>query len=320
MRCLGQISGRSSAESFVAYLLTQDVTTQIESVGDPASRGNADTWEIWVRDEDKMDMARAELIQFVDNPRDPKYSAALSQAKSILADREKKKQQAARNVRRVDMRGRNRLGGGGSIPPLTLTLLIVSIGVSLMSSFNQPKPSNDWGQAIVENLSFVSAVDYLQSNGDPAASLKKGELWRMITPIFLHMNMFHLAMNMFVLVSFGRMVERWVGTPRFALFVLLLAVGPNLLQGLAPDWMHGNPAFGGISGVLYGLFGYVWIRSSMDATLGVSIPFPMVVIFVGLIVVGLSGMVPGWQFADLCHLGGLLIGCAAAFAAAQPRR
>lgn len=320
MRCLGQINGRSAAESFVAYLLTQDITTQIEAVGEPVNKGGTETWEIWVRDEDKMDVARAELIQFVDNPRDPKYTAALTQAKSILAEREKKKQKAARNLRRVEMRGPSRLGGGGSIPPLTLTLLILSIGISLMSSFNRPKPSNDWGRAIVEKLSFVSPVDYLLSEGDPAASLKKGELWRMITPIFLHMGMFHLAMNMFVLVSFGRMVERWVGTPRYALFVLLLAIGPNLLQGLAPAWLHGNPLFGGMSGVLYGLFGYVWIRTSIDPSLGISIPFPMVVIFVGLIVVGLSGIVPNWQYADLCHLGGLLIGCAIAFAAAQPRR
>ena len=189
-----------------------------------------------------------------------------------------------------------------------------------MGPFRRPKPSNDWGRSIVEKLSFVSPLDYALSEGDPAASLKKGELWRMITPIFLHMGMFHLDMNMFVLVSFGRMVERWVGTPRYAMFVLLLAIGPNLLQGLAPIWMHGNPLFGGMSGVLYGLFGYVWIRSSIDPTLGISIPFPMVVIFVGLIVVGLSGVVPNWQYADLCHLGGLLIGCAVAFAAAQPRR
>lgn len=321
MRCLGQINGRSAAESFVAYLLTQDITTQIEAVGDIASETDpVDRWEIWVRDEDKLQQARSELAQFVDSPRDPKYASALSQAKTILAEREKKLQKAARNLRRVDMRlSTNGLTGGGSIPPLTLTLLIISIAVSLLSSFGKPKPSNEWGQSIVEELSFVSFEDYLKSDRDPAASLKRGELWRMVTPIFLHLNMFHLAMNMFVLVSFGRMVERWVGTPRFALFVLLLAVGPNLLQGLSPAWMHGSPAFGGISGVLYGLFGYVWVRSSLDPSLGVSIPFPIVIIFVGMIVVGLSGVVPNWQYADLCHLGGLVLGCLVAFASVKQR-
>ena len=69
-------------------------------------------------------------------------------------------------------------------------------------------------------------------------------------------------MNMFMLYSFGRLVERWIGTPMFALLVLVLAIIPNLFQGLAPEWMHGNPIFGGISGVLYGLLGFVWIRTN----------------------------------------------------------
>lgn len=314
MRFLGQINGRSSAESFVAYLLTLDITTQIEAVPSATPDGPGDLWEIWVRDEDKLGEARAELTSFVDNPRDVRYADALSNARSILAEKEKKRKAALRNLKRVDMQRSPGMGGGGSIPPLTLTLLILSIAVSLFSSFARPKPNNEWGMAIVEELSFVSASDYVASKGDPAASLKKGELWRVITPAFLHLNMIHLAMNMFVLISFGRMVERWLGTPKYALFVLLLAVVPNLLQGLSPAWMTGSPMFGGISGVLYGLFGYVWVRSSLNPNLGVSIPFPIVVIFVGMIVVGLSGTVPNWPSAELCHLGGLLIGCTIAFA------
>ncbi len=310
MRCLGQINGRSSAESFVAYLLTQDITTQIE-VLDEAQ----DDWEIWVRDEDRLQQAQAELSQFRANPSDSKFTKAISEAKEILHSREKKRLQALKNLRKMDMRRTPGMGGAGGkgVPPLTLTLMILSIAISLFTSFNRPKSSNEWGQAIKEQLSFVSLPDFVSSDGDPAASLKRGQIWRVITPIFLHMNMIHLAMNMFVLLSFGRMVERWLGTPRFALFVLLLAVGPNLLQGLSPGWMQGSPMFGGISGVLYGLFGYVWIRSTKNPNLGVSIPFPIVVIFVGMIVVGLSGVVPDWPYAELCHLGGLLLGCGFGF-------
>ncbi|MCA9131898.1 MAG: rhomboid family intramembrane serine protease [Planctomycetales bacterium] len=315
MRCLGQIDGRSSAEAFVAYLLTQEISTHIETL-DAAS----DRWEVWVRDEDKLQQAQRELAAYQANPRDAKYSAALATAREILAKKEKARQQAARNVRRLDASRRPNLAGGGPLPPLTLTLLIVCVAVSLFSNFSRPKETNEWGKAIVEQLSFVSIADYVAANDDPAASLKRGELWRAITPIFLHMGIFHLAMNMFVLVSFGRMVERWVGTPRFALFVLLLAIAPNLLQGLAPEWMQGSPFFGGISGVLYGLFGFVWIRSTLNPTLGVSIPFPIVVLFVGMIVVGLSGIVPNWQYADLCHLGGLLIGSALGYASEQKGR
>lgn len=312
MRCLGQIDGRSSAESFVAFLLTQEIPTQIEALDEVDDR-----WEIWVRDEDKLSQARLELNEFHANPQAAKYSAALTKAREILDNKEKKRLQAVRNIRRISTSGRSTLASGGSIPPLTLTLMILSIAASLFSSFANPKSTNEWGKSIVEELSFVSDADYLASSGDAAASLKRGQLWRAITPVFLHMSIIHLAMNMFVLVSFGRMVERWIGTPRFALFVLLLAVAPNLLQGLSPAWMQGSPMFGGISGVLYGLFGYVWIRSTLNPNLGVSIPFPIVLLFVGLIVVGLSGIVEGWPYADLCHLGGLLIGCAFGFASEQ---
>jgi GlpG protein len=313
MRCLGQINGRGSAESFVAYLLTQQITTQIECLDEANDR-----WEVWVRDEDKLQQANAELRAFESNPSDPKYAQALSEARAILQQKEKARQQAARNIRRIDTSRRpGMMGGGGGLPPLTLTLLILCVAVSLLTSFGRPGPTNDWGRSALEELRFVSPEDYQKSNEDPAASLKRGELWRAITPIFLHLSMIHLAMNMFVLISFGRMVERWVGTPRFAVFVLLLAIGPNLLQGLSPAWMQGSPMFGGLSGVLYGLFGYVWIRSMLNPSLGVSIPLPIVLIFVGMIAVGLSGAVPNWPFAELCHLGGLVIGSALAFASEQ---
>lgn len=313
MRCLGQIESQKAAEEFIAYLLTLEISTQIESVGE-----NGDAWEIWVRDEDKLAQAKEELVQFQRNPSDPKYAASVTKANQLLEEQAKARQQAAKNVRRIDTSNvRRGLMTGGRMPPLTLTLLILSIGVGLVSNFSSPGPNNKWGLLVLDQLSFVSSQDIRQSDGDPAASLKRGQVWRAITPIFVHIGILHLAMNMFMLASFGRLVERWIGTPKFALMVLVLAIGPNLFQGLSPEWMRGSYAFGGISGVLYGLFGYVWIRTSINPGLGISIPFPMIVIAIGLIVIGLSGMIPNWRLADLCHLGGLVIGAAFGFASEQ---
>lgn len=312
MRCLGEIDGRTATETFVAYLLTEGISAQIECV-DPAR----DRWELWIRQEDQLPAADEHLKEFRANPADPKYAVAVRRASQILQEKQKKREQAAKNVRKFEPRQRNSMSG--PMPPLTMTLLVLSIAVSLFTSFGKPKPSNDWGIAIQEQLRFVASDDFQRSNEDPAASLKKGEVWRAITPIFLHLGPIHLAMNMFVLISFGKMVERWLGTPRFALFVLLLSIGPNLLQGLAPDWLQGSPHFGGISGVLYGLFGYAWVRSSINPNLGVSIPMPVAILFIGLIVLGLSGALPALRLAHLCHLGGLLIGSAMAFATESRR-
>ncbi len=315
MRSLGQIDGRKPTERFVAYLLTLKIKTHIEGVD-----GQADRWEVWVRNEDQMSVARKELDRFLLNPSDASYDAAMKEATRLLEEEQRTKLAAAKNIRRVEMSRPNRLVGG-RVPPLTLTLAILAAVVSLVSGFMNPRENNKWGQTVKNELSFVEPAAFVSSNGDPAASLKRGELWRVITPIFLHGSMLHLAMNLMLLVSLGRLTERIQGTPKFALFVLMLAVFPNLLQGLSPEWMRGSPNFVGISGVVYGLFGYIWIRSILHPEMGVVIPMPMVVVFVGMIffglAVGISEAIPGWRLADLCHLGGLLVGIAVAYASEQ---
>lgn len=311
MRCLGEIEGQIEAEKFVAHLLTLDISTQLETVP------NTSKWEIWVREEDRLGEAGRELKAFEVNPNDAKYDEAVAKARKILEEKEKARLEAIKNVRKIDTRSSPRhLAAGGKLPPLTLTLFVLCLGIGLLTEVFSPS-SQGQGARVKDQLSFVSYEDYVKSDGDAAASLKKFELWRTITPIFIHIGVLHLAMNMFMLYSFGRLVERWIGTPMFALLVLVLAIVPNLFQGLAPEWMHGNPIFGGISGVLYGLLGFVWIRTTINPTHGFSIPFPIMVVAIGLIVVGLSGAIENWRLADLAHLGGLLVGSGFGFAAEQ---
>lgn len=323
MRCLGEISGRRSTETFVAYLLTQGISTQID-IADESS----DRWEVWVRDEDRLVEAKTLLDQFQANPLEPKYHGALKEASRILTEKSKQQEAAAKNVRRTQY------GPGGvrdrRIPPLTLTLVILSCLVSLFSNFSGPgaeRPDqrrlgthNEIGLSIVKQLGFVSWNDYQESGGDPAVNLKKGQIWRAVTPIFLHLSPMHLAFNVLGLIALGRIAERWLGTPWFALLILFAAVLPNLLQGLSPEWMRGNPLFGGISGVVYALFGYVWVRSNLNPTLGVRFPFPIIVLLIAPLVIGFSGVVANWPYADLAHFGGLVVGAAAAMLHENVRR
>ncbi len=306
MRCLGEIEGRKSTETFVAYLLTQGISTHVDrSDGNPGDR-----WEVWIRDEDQMVEARNLLDQFQSNPLDAKYQGALKEASRILTDRSKQQEMAAKNVRRPQynlspLQDRR-------IPPITLTLVILCSAVSLLSNFGSPGPHNEIGQSIVNQLSFVTKIEYVTSEMDPAVNLKKGQVWRAITPIFLHMNPMHLVFNVLGLVALGRIIERWLGAWKYVLFVLVSAVLSNLLQGLAPEWMRGNPMFGGISGVVYALFGYLWVRTILNPNLGIRIPFPIIMILLVPLVIGFSGMVQNWDMADLAHLGGLVVGVAVA--------
>jgi GlpG protein len=306
MRCVGEIAGRKPSEAFVAYLLTQGITTHVDAAED-----DSDRWEIWVRDEDRLGDARKLLDEFQQNPSDPRYLSAMREATKLITEQHKKKEKLQKNVRRVQYKGSPLTDR--RIPPLTLTLVILCCVVTLLTNFGNPGPSNELGQSMLQQLAFVAPNDYLSSNGDPAVNLKKGQVWRAITPIFLHLHPLHLVFNMFGLVIFGRITERWLGTPQFAILILAAAVFPNLLQGLSPEWMRGNPMFGGISGVVYALFGYVWTRSNLNPMLGIVIPLPIVVILIAPLLIGFSGLVEGWRMADLAHLGGLLVGAAAAF-------
>ena len=313
MRCLGEIQGRRSAEQFVAHLLVLEIETHIEGVSP-----EADQWEVWVKDEDKLEIATREYEHYLEFSNDPKFEAALKKANFILLDREKQRQDSIPSREPESNSTPELLRGRPRFLPLTTTLLVLSILVSFSTNFSSPSQTNDFGQTVFRQLSFLSPS--ADEEGFAGASLQKGELWRAITPIFLHINPLHLAVNMFMLVSLGRLVEHWVGTPRFAMMVLVLAIIPNLLQGLLPETLRGTPEFGGISGVLYGLFGYVWVRTTLNPKHGLAIPLPIVLVLIGVVFCGVADVFGEWKMADVAHIGGLALGCLIGFWSEQERQ
>lgn len=58
----------------------------------------------------------------------------------------------------------------------------------------------------------------------------EGQLWRFITPVFLHGSFMHIAFNMYALMQFGPDLERAFGTPRFLALYFLGAMGGNALS------------------------------------------------------------------------------------------
>ena len=80
-----------------------------------------------------------------------------------------------------------------------------------------------------------------EPEGNALASLAKGELWRTITPIFIHLEVIHLVFNMIMFFQFGRLVESTAWNGRFAVAVLLIAIISNLSQAVAPEYLGGIP-------------------------------------------------------------------------------
>ena len=93
-----------------------------------------------------------------------------------------------------------------------------------------------------------------------------GQVWRLVTPIVIHYGMMHLLFNMWMWWSFGQRVEARKGTRWFAVFVVVSAALSNLCQFgigylMAPYQIS---LVGGMSGVLYAVFGFVWVKGRLD--------------------------------------------------------
>ncbi len=88
-----------------------------------------------------------------------------------------------------------------------------------------------------------------------------GQLWRLVTPIFIHFGVAHLLFNAAVVIEFGRRIERGAGTAVLLGLTLVIAIASNAVQFL----VSGAALFGGLSGVAYGLFAYVVVRGRFDA-------------------------------------------------------
>jgi len=309
MRLLATISGQSKAEAFVAYLLTQQISTHVEP-GSPD-----DQWEVWIRDENRLDEARQELESYLVNPGDTKYNDAVRQAQLIVQEKRKYRQEAARNVKSGRSVFRGGPAGMGSVPPITLALIVIAAIVSLITNFMNPMKGNSFGILVQEEMQFVSTRDFLTSNKDPAASLKKGEIWRVFTPIFPHGHTLHLLFNVLAIIQLGQIVERMEGTLRFALIVLITAVISSLLQGLLPEKLFGYPFFGGLSGVVFGIFGFLLMKSNLRPEIGIRLSQTSVIIMLGWMVAGFTGMMG--PIANMAHLGGFLAGVLLAYWDAQ---
>jgi membrane associated rhomboid family serine protease len=146
--------------------------------------------------------------------------------------------------------------------------------------------------------------------------------WRFVTPMFLHVNLLHLIVNMYSLWIVGPYVEKLYGSAKFVVFWVVTGVGGVVGSYLTVrPGLAGNPITGfifrpydtpsaGASGALFGLVGVLFvfgIKFRHELPEGFKRAFgtgllPMIVLnlFIGYVLRG---------FVDnAAHLGGMLSG------------
>jgi membrane associated rhomboid family serine protease len=157
--------------------------------------------------------------------------------------------------------------------------------------------------------------------------------WRFIAPMFIHVNLIHLLVNMYSLLMVGPFVEKLYGGARFIVFWVFtgiagvvasyLTVRPDLARGALGRFIFKNVDWpsAGASGALFGLVGVLFVfgikfrhelPEGFKRAFGTGmLPIILINLFIGFL---------GRQFIDnAAHLGGLLSGAAIALAVTYRR-
>jgi rhomboid family protein len=145
----------------------------------------------------------------------------------------------------------------------------------------------------------------------PAAVLKSGAFWQLVTYLFLHGGIWHLIFNMLTLWMFGTPLERDWGTRRFLKYYFICGIGAGLfdvtLNALIGNW---NTSTIGASGAIYGLLlGFGVCYPDVTVLMGFLFPIKakyMVMIYAAVELWMSTGVNTG--VSNIAHLGGMAVG------------
>ncbi|MDR3287961.1 MAG: rhomboid family intramembrane serine protease [Peptococcaceae bacterium] len=125
-----------------------------------------------------------------------------------------------------------------AIPWLTYALIAVNVGMGVCLTVVSMRSGTSYDQLLL----YFGAKENDR--------ILMGEYWRFLTPVFLHINVMHLAVNSYSLFVLGSVVERIFG--RFRLITVYLTAG--IMGNVLSFMLSTNPGVGA-SGAIFGLLG-----------------------------------------------------------------
>lgn len=287
MRTIGTLDRQDSATTFSDFLYVSGIENQVEAEEDG-------TFSLWIIADEDVAKAAASLQRFRENPSAPDF-----QNVSRAAEKQRKQETKEERSRRSTIADSARLSWERAQPGIywvPAVLIVLSIAMTMRSHMGADTRFLQWffissPMANPREFGFVRALPEIFS----------GQLWRLVTPIFIHFSILHILFNMMWLYDLGGMIEQRFGRWYFGALVLALAVFSNLGQ-----WAWNGPIFGGMSGVNYGLFGFIWMRAKHDPTSGLALhnaTVQMMLIWFVLCLTGFLGPI-----ANAAHALGLGVG------------
>jgi GlpG protein len=318
MREIGEFSNEQDARRLGDYLYAKGIGNDVDE--------DDGEWTLWIHDDDQLAQATAELKAFRANPSASEFAKGARQAATL---RKKEAEQNARAAKRqVDVRTQVFGQSTSGTPYFTFLLIGLCLIVQILAMAEkdlshlhisgidltlETKSKMTGGQQMQYRLKEIFLPEITGQKVQLSKEEKvvgQGQVWRLVTPILLHFGWMHFIFNLYWLYFLGGGMEGKLGTGRFLGFILLAAVLSNLGQ-----YLLSGPNFGGMSGVNYGLFGYLWIRGNRDPSFGLQLDqgtIMMLLIWFAICFTGLVGPI-----ANTAHTLGLVVGVVAGWLAAQ---
>lgn len=230
--------------------------------------------ELWLGDETQLKKVQEALDVFLLDPTNPRYLAASWQTGTVDTDIQYQRYSYLQTLKQ-------------KAGPLTLSLMVVTIAVFILMQISGYESVMVW-------LAF------------PAEG-QQAEVWRWFSHVLLHFSLLHILFNLMWWWYLGGPVEKVLGTGKLLVITLVSA----LVSGWAQSWFSGTH-FGGLSGVVYALMGYVWLRGEREPGGYLSMPRSLMAFALLWLIAGYFDIL-GMSIANAAHVAGLVVGLLMAF-------
>ncbi len=265
---LVNIEQHNIALLFSNYLLTQQINSQVVK--------SAVGFDVLCQT-DRLSEARQLFNEFIAHPFDQKYQQAAWQQGEIT-------KVSSHTPPFFEQFKQQFLAHAGVV---TLTVFIICWLVFLFSLLG-------FGGEIFQTLQFFPQL---------SLSLLASEPWRLLGPALFHFSWLHIAFNTMWWWQLGGEIEQKIGRGALLQIFLITAIVSNVGQ-----FMVSGANFGGLSGVVYGLVGFIWWLDWLAPQQNLKLAKPLIGILLFWMLLGFVELLPV-NMANTAHFLGLVSGC-----------
>lgn len=226
-------------------------------------------FDLWLKNKNQFDQVQQELKIFMQDPLNSRYQNASWKTGNIDKKFDYQNYLTFNYFKKQS-------------GPLTIIIFFLSIFIYIcMLIFSNYK--------VMNYLSWPLSTQYI-------------EIWRIFTPSLLHFSLMHILFNLMWWWHLAGHIERLFGTSK----LFSISIISSLFTNFGQSFFSGS-AFGGLSGLIFSLIGYVWITSKHYPSKNIFVSNGLIIFSVLWLFIGYFDIF-GIKIANTAHTIGLIIG------------